>query len=52
MQEKFMKDALKEAEKALAKEEVPVGAVIVKDPAAELVPSFNALLFFASLHLS
>ena len=31
MQEKFMKEALKEAEKALAKEEVPVGAVIVKD---------------------
>ena len=31
MQENFMKEALKEAEKALAKEEVPVGAVIVKD---------------------
>ena len=31
MQEKFMKEALKEAEKALQKEEVPVGAVIVKD---------------------
>ena len=31
MQEKFMKEALKEAQKALAKEEVPVGAVIVKD---------------------
>ena len=31
MQEKFMKEALKEAGKALAKEEVPVGAVIVKD---------------------
>ena len=31
MKEKFMKEALKEAEKALSKEEVPVGAVIVKD---------------------
>lgn len=31
MQEEFMKEALKEAKKALAKEEVPVGAVIVKD---------------------
>ena len=31
MQEKFMREALKEAGKALAKEEVPVGAVIVKD---------------------
>ena len=31
MQEKFMKEALKEARKALEKEEVPVGAVIVKD---------------------
>ena len=27
----FMKEALKEAEKALKKEEVPIGAVIVKD---------------------
>lgn len=31
MEEKFMKLALKEAEKAYNKEEVPVGAVIVKD---------------------
>lgn len=29
--EKYMKEALKEAEKALEKEEVPVGAIIVKD---------------------
>ncbi len=31
MVEKFMKEALKEAQKAYDKEEVPVGAVIVKD---------------------
>ena len=31
MEEKFMKEALKEAEKAYQKLEVPVGAVIVKD---------------------
>ena len=31
MQEKFMKIALKEAKKAYDKEEIPVGAVIVKD---------------------
>ena len=31
MQEKFMKEALKEAKKAYAKLEVPVGCVIVKD---------------------
>ena len=31
MEEKFMKEALKEAKKAFDKEEVPVGAVIVKD---------------------
>lgn len=31
MEEKFMKEALKEAKKALDIEEVPVGAVIVKD---------------------
>ena len=31
MKEKFMKEALKEAEKAFKKEEVPVGAIIVKD---------------------
>lgn len=31
MNEKFMKEALKEAKKAFDKEEVPVGAVIVKD---------------------
>lgn len=31
MQEKFMKEALKEAKKALKLEEIPVGAVIVKD---------------------
>lgn len=31
MKEKFMKEALKEAKKAFDKEEVPVGAVIVKD---------------------
>ena len=31
MEEKFMKEALKEALKAYKKEEVPVGAVIVKD---------------------
>ena len=29
--EKFMKEALKEAQKAFDKAEVPVGAVIVKD---------------------
>ena len=29
--EKFMKEALKEAKKAYAKEEIPVGAVIVKE---------------------
>lgn len=31
MEEKFMKAALKEAKKAMDKEEIPVGAVIVKD---------------------
>lgn len=31
MEEKFMKEALKEAQKAFEKDEVPVGAVIVKD---------------------
>ena len=31
MEEKFMKEALKEAKKAYGKEEVPVGAVIVKN---------------------
>jgi len=31
MEEKWMKEALKEAEKAYKKEEIPVGAVIVKD---------------------
>ena len=31
MKEKFMKEALKEARKAYEKDEVPVGAVIVKD---------------------
>ena len=31
MQEKFMKEALKEAKKAYEKGEIPVGAVIVKD---------------------
>ena len=31
MEEKFMKEALKEAKKAYDKDEVPVGAVIVKD---------------------
>ena len=31
MEEKFMKEALKEAKKAFDKDEVPVGAVIVKD---------------------
>ena len=31
MEEKFMKEALKEAQKAFDKAEVPVGAVIVKD---------------------
>ena len=30
-EENFMKEALKEAEKAYKKEEIPVGAVIVKD---------------------
>ena len=29
--EKFMKEALKEAQKAYEKEEIPVGAVIVKE---------------------
>ena len=31
MEEKFMEEALKEAKKAYKKDEVPVGAVIVKD---------------------
>lgn len=31
MQEKFMKEALKEARKAYEKEEIPIGAVIVKE---------------------
>lgn len=31
MKEKFMREALKEAQKAYEKEEIPVGAVIVKD---------------------
>ena len=31
MNEKFMKEALKEAKKAYEKDEIPVGAVIVKD---------------------
>ena len=31
MNEKFMKEALKEAQKAFDKKEVPIGAVIVKD---------------------
>lgn len=31
MEEKWMKEALKEAEKAYKKEEIPVGAIIVKD---------------------
>lgn len=31
LKERFMKEALKEAEKAYNKEEVPVGAIIVKD---------------------
>jgi len=31
MEEKWMKEALKEAKKAYEKEEIPVGAVIVKD---------------------
>lgn len=31
IKEKFMKEALKEAKKALLKNEVPIGAVIVKD---------------------
>ena len=31
MEEKFMQEALKEAQKAFDKDEVPVGAVIVKD---------------------
>ena len=31
MEEFFMKEALKEARKAYKKDEVPVGAVIVKD---------------------
>ena len=31
MEEKFMKEALKEAQKAYEKDEVPVGAVIVKE---------------------
>ena len=31
MEEVFMKEALKEARKAYKKDEVPVGAVIVKD---------------------
>ncbi|MBQ9279498.1 MAG: tRNA adenosine(34) deaminase TadA [Clostridia bacterium] len=31
MPEEFMKEALKEAQKAMSKEEVPIGAVIVKD---------------------
>lgn len=31
MEEKFMKEALKEAKKAYSKDEVPVGAIIVKN---------------------
>lgn len=31
MNEKYMKEALKEAKKAMQKEEVPIGAIIVKD---------------------
>ena len=31
IKEKFMKEALKEAKKAYDKEEVPVGAIIVKE---------------------
>ena len=31
IQEKYMKQALKEAKKAYEKEEVPVGAIIVKN---------------------
>ena len=31
MQEKFMKEAIKEAKKAQSKDEVPIGCVIVKD---------------------
>lgn len=31
MQEKFMKEAIKQAQKALQQDEVPIGAVIVKD---------------------
>ena len=30
-EEKFMKEALKEAKKAYLKDEIPVGAIIVKD---------------------
>ena len=40
MEEKFMKEALKEARKAFDKDEVPVGAVIVKDGK---IPVINAL---------
>lgn len=31
IEEKFMKEALKEAKKAFDKQEVPVGAIIVKN---------------------
>ena len=31
MQEKYMREALKEAKKAYLKDEVPIGAIIVKD---------------------
>ena len=30
-QEKYMKEAIKQAKKAYQKEEIPVGAIIVKD---------------------
>ena len=31
MKEKFMKEALKEAKKAYDKDEIPVGAIVVKN---------------------
>lgn len=55
MEEKFMKLALKEAQKAYDKEEVPVGAVIVKDgkviaKAHNLKESKKDTTYHAELH--